>query len=171
MKGLTTMVEAKLVMFRASGERREFPLGSQRTLVGRKNDCDIRIPLSEVSRHHTEFLVEGEKVLLKDLGSANGTFVNNKRVQSDTLSPGDHVIIGPVVFTLQVDGEPKEIRPVKTKVKLHKPAKVSPSEASGAAKVASAEILDDELDPISALEALASSADQTAIDPFEDEEL
>lgn len=165
------MIDAKLVMFRASGERREFPLARQRTLVGRKNDCDIRIPLSEVSRHHTEILVEKETILLKDLGSANGTFVNNKRVRSFKLSPGDHVIIGPVVFTLQIEGEPQEIRPVKTKVKRQKPAEVSPAEASGAVGAVSAEILDDELDPISALEALASSADQTAIDPFDDEEL
>lgn len=159
------MVEAKLVMFRGSGDRRDFVLASGRTLIGRKNDCAIRIPLSEVSRHHTEITVAKDRIQLKDLGSANGTFVNNKRVQTVSLMPGDHVIIGPVVFTLQVDGKPEEVRPVKTKVKRQQTPSTRQEEPLTDA------ILDDELDPISALEALASSADQTAIDPFEEDEV
>ena len=167
------MIDAKLVMFRADGERRDFSLASERTLIGRKNDCDIRIPVTEVSRHHAEFRIEDGSVVVKDMNSANGTFVNNKRVKTATLTPGDHVIIGPVVFTLQVDGEPADIRPVKTKVKRQRPAGVGTEQAAEPAKSSGAidAISDDELDPISALEALASSADQTAIDPFEDEEL
>jgi len=164
------MIQAKLIMFRANGERRELSLNGDRTLIGRRNDCDIRIPLTEVSRHHTELRIERDQVLIKDMGSSNGTFVNNKRVQSGTLNPGDHVIIGPVVFTLQVNGEPKDVRPVKTKIKRQKPAASGVAdrrEKSGAIDA----VIEEELDPISALEALASSADQTAIDPFEDEDL
>ena len=56
------MIDARLVMFRAGGERRDFPLNSPRTLIGRKNDCDVRIPLTEVSRHHTELLIKGDDV-------------------------------------------------------------------------------------------------------------
>jgi pSer/pThr/pTyr-binding forkhead associated (FHA) protein len=164
-------MEAKLVMFKAGGDRREFTLSPRRTLIGRKTDCDIRIPLTEVSRHHVELVVEGSKVVLRDLGSANGTFVNNKRIEKSTaLAAGDHVVIGPVVFTLQVDGKPKEIRPVKTKIHRQKPASVAPEPPAGKKSAAAPQSVDDELDPISALEALASSADQTAIDLFEDEE-
>ncbi|MCB9850264.1 MAG: FHA domain-containing protein [Phycisphaerales bacterium] len=161
------MIEAKLIMFRANGDRRDLPLNGDRTLIGRQNDCDIRIPLTEVSRHHTELTIQDDTVQIKDLNSSNGTFVNNKRVKVGKLAPGDHVIVGPVVFTLQVNGEPTEIRPVKTKIKRRTDSAVpvvtddSPLDA----------VVEDELDPISALEALASSADQTAIDPFEDEEL
>jgi pSer/pThr/pTyr-binding forkhead associated (FHA) protein len=169
------MIDAKLVMFRSGGERRDFPLGAERTLIGRKNDCDIRIPLTEVSRHHTEFRVENDSIMVKDLGSANGTFVNNKRVTSCKLAPGDHVIIGPVVFTLQVGGKPADIRPVKTRLTRQTPGGLGREEiditAGLAASAGASAISDDELDPISALEALASSADQTAIDPFEEEEL
>jgi pSer/pThr/pTyr-binding forkhead associated (FHA) protein len=169
------MIDARLVMFRSGGERRDFPLSAERTLIGRKNDCDIRIPLTEVSRHHTEFRVENDVIMVRDLGSANGTFVNNKRVSACKLSPGDHVIIGPVVFTLQVGGKPADIRPVKTRLKRQAPTPAGDEELKlGAPAVAasgSSALTDDELDPISALEALASSADQTAIDPFEEEEL
>lgn len=163
-------MDAKLVMFRENGERREFSMRSERTLIGRKVDCDIRIPLTEVSRHHAELRVDSNGVVLADLGSANGTFVNNKRVQKTELSPGDHLIIGPVVFTVQINGQPEDIKPVKTKLKRRRAPAAEKGEVAAAAS-ASDVVSDDELDPISALEALASSADQTAIDPFEEEEL
>jgi len=163
-------MDARLVMFRENGERRDFPMKSETTRIGRKVDCDIRIPLTEVSRHHAELRVQNDTVVLKDLGSANGTFVNNKRVKKAELSAGDHVVIGPVVFTVQINGQPEEIKPVKTKLKRRRAPGAQtgkePAAASGSDLVS-----DDELDPISALEALASSADQTAIDPFEEEEL
>ncbi len=163
-------MDAKLVMFRSGGEKRDFRLSGPKTLVGRKNDCDIRIPVNEVSRHHAEFHIDGDAVTLKDLNSANGTFVNNKRVKTVTLSAGDHVIIGPVVFTVQINGKPEEIRPVKTRLKKHPAAAIDDSEPA-MVQPQSQPVPDEELDPISALEALASSADQTAIDPFEEEEL
>jgi pSer/pThr/pTyr-binding forkhead associated (FHA) protein len=164
-------MSVNLVMFCQGGERRDFPLSGDTATIGRKDDCDIRIPLAEVSRHHAQLTLSGDTVSLKDLGSANGTFVNNKRVKEAKLEPGDHVVVGPVVFTLQVDGEPKDIRSVKTKLRA-----VSSAADGGAAKADSASgskvfPTDDDIDPISALEALASSADQTALDAFDDEDL
>ena len=156
-------MDIKLVMFRDSGERREFPVRSV-TTVGRKDDCDIRIPVAEVSRHHAEFRQSGGAVQVRDLGSANGTFVNNKRVKQQKLTAGDHVVIGPVVFTVQIDGDPQEIHPVKTTLRTRPAKQGQKAEAKATAGV------DEEFDPISALEALASSADQTALDPFDDEE-
>lgn len=164
-------MDTKLVMFRQSGDRRDFPIRSGGITIGRKDDCDIRIPLAEVSRHHAKLTVTDEGVVVQDLGSANGTYVNNKRVKKQTLAAGDHVVVGPVVFTLQIDGEPENIRAVKTK--LRPLSSVSPASSSAKKEVAASDHVYDqseEVDPISALEALASSADQTAIDPFEDED-
>ncbi len=163
-------MDIKLVMFRESGDRRDFPLRSGAITIGRKDDCDIRIPLPEVSRHHAQLTVTDGSVLLQDLGSANGTFVNNKRVKRQPLEAGDHVVVGPVVFTLQIDGEPENIRAVKTK--LRPLSAVSPASAEKKEAAASDHVYErsEEVDPISALEALASSADQTAIDPFEDDD-
>ena len=112
-----------------------------------------------------------DAVKVKDLESANGTYVNNKRIQKEQpLSPGDHLVVGPVVFTVQINGQPAEIRAVKTKLRpLTAGAKSAVAGDSGAAK-ASGEPTE-EVDPISALEALASSTDQTAIDPFDGEEI
>lgn len=70
--------------------------------IGRHDDCLIRIRSSQVSRRHCELFEEGNKLILRDLGSFNGTFVNGKRVLGlQTLKPGDVLTIGGV--TLRVD--------------------------------------------------------------------
>jgi len=167
MRGIAMKVN--LVMFRESGDRRDFPLARRAIKIGRKDDCDIRVPLAEVSRYHAQVTVTEKGASVKDLGSANGTFLNNKRIKAETkLSPGDHLVIGPVVFTVQLDGEPKSLRAVKTKLRALPAASAAaaPEEVTARPRAEEAEI-----DPISALEALASSTDQTAIDPFDGEEL
>jgi pSer/pThr/pTyr-binding forkhead associated (FHA) protein len=170
-------MDVRLVMFKESGERKEFPLGEGMTLVGRQEDCDLRIPLSDISRRHAQVLIHDDAVVIRDLGSANGTFVNNKRVTEQELQPGDHIVFGPVVFTVQIDGEPKDLRAVRTKV-APKPKSID-DELAGAVADASAgtkitDLDEDDLfgsagpgdssDPISALEQLAASGEQSAID-------
>ena len=159
-----------LVMFREDGTRVDFPLTKPITVIGRKETCDIRIPLAEVSRSHSKLHLDEACIRVVDEGSANGTYVNNKRVADEKLAPGDHLIIGPVVFTVQVDGDPAEIRPVRTKLK-RRGRHASPGQAVVASASGSAAALDDSPDPISVLEALASSAEQTAIDPLDDDDL
>ena len=107
-------MQVVLVMFRSDGERRSFSVTRDVTVIGRREDCDLRIPLSEVSRKHCRLVRDGDTLKLEDLGSSNGTFLNGQRVQEALLSPGDTIQVGPVVFALQIDGEPPEedLRPV-----------------------------------------------------------
>jgi len=107
-------MDLSLVMFKADGTRRDFPVTKDRIVIGRKPNCDLRIPLTSVSRQHCELRVDDGKAYVKDLGSSNGTFHNSVRVQEQALSPGDEVVVGPVVFTVVIDGEPAEIEPVRT---------------------------------------------------------
>lgn len=107
-------MDVTLVMFKSDGKRQDFPLNKARTIVGRKNNCDLRIPLSSVSRQHCELAIEGEQLRIKDLGSSNGTFHNGSRIQEAIIEPGDEVTIGPVVFTAVINGQPDNIEPVKT---------------------------------------------------------
>jgi pSer/pThr/pTyr-binding forkhead associated (FHA) protein len=153
-------------MFRQNGERRDFTLAGARTVIGRNEDCDIRIPLPEVSRRHVELLETGDGLLLHDLGSANGTYVNNQRAQRHRLSPGDHLIVGPVVFTVQIDGAPATIRPVKTKLR-HRAVS---AQRAAAVVLPGATAMDDESDPIRAIEALAGDTAQSVFEPVEDED-
>ena len=70
--------------------------------IGRHDDCLIRIRSSQVSRRHCEVLMEGDTLVVRDLGSSNGTFVNGKRVLGkQALNAGDVLTIGGV--TLRVD--------------------------------------------------------------------
>lgn len=161
-------MDVKLVMFREDGSRRVFSLALGATTIGRKDDCTIRIPLAVVSRRHAEIFVEEDGVVLKDLGAANGTYLNNQRVEEEDLEPGDQIVIGPVVFTVQLDGQPTDDELVEIRTKVSTGKQVA-GRGAGVDTSKHVYMSDEETDPISALEALASSADQTAIDP-EDEE-
>lgn len=109
-------MDVKLVMFRESGERRAFPLLKDVTVIGRREDCDLRIALREVSRRHCRISRNGLGFVVEDLDSSNGTFVNGKKVVEIDFHPGDSLQIGPLVFVLQVDGSPAvdEMKPIRT---------------------------------------------------------
>lgn len=112
-------MELVLVMFRAEGERRSFSLPRDMTVIGRREDCDLRIPVSEVSRKHCRVLKEGDEIRVEDLGSSNGTYHNGQRIMgSVAVQAGDSIEVGPVVFVVQVDGAPAddELNPVAAQV-------------------------------------------------------
>jgi len=101
-------------MFKPDGERRSFSLPRTITVIGRREDCDLRIPLAEVSRKHCRFIIDNDVLRLEDLGSSNGTYHNGERIQQAIINPGDTVQIGPIIFTVQIDGVPRDedIQPV-----------------------------------------------------------
>lgn len=103
-----------LVMFRADGQRRSFSVTRDMTVIGRREDCDLRIPLSDVSRKHCRLILDGDTIKVEDLGSSNGTYKNGERVQQTEIGAGDTLQVGPVVFVAQVDGVPadEELSPV-----------------------------------------------------------
>jgi pSer/pThr/pTyr-binding forkhead associated (FHA) protein len=73
-------------------------------VIGRQNDSDIPIPAEEISRHHAKLQVTAEGVLVEDMGSANGTFINDKRVQTGVLKPGEELRLDTVRFMLVTPG-------------------------------------------------------------------
>lgn len=101
-----SVMMVNLVTFNRKGEQKGFAVGPRASIIGRKQEADIRIPLNEVSRAHCEVRVNGQTVTIRDLGSSNGTFVNDQRVQEVTLKAGDRVRVGPVLFMVQIDGKP-----------------------------------------------------------------
>ena len=129
-------MEITLVMFKSDGDRRDFPLPKARSVIGRINTCDLRIPLSSVSRNHCEIYAERGTVKLRDLGSSNGTFHNGTRIRGEAaLNPGDRIQLGPVIFTLVIDGVPAKLSASDTLMAAD--AKVS--EDAAAEKKAAAE--------------------------------
>lgn len=114
-------MQLNLVTF-TKGGRKDFKVSPPRAIIGRRPESDIRIPLSDVSRQHCEIVIDGAKVRVKDLGSRNGTYVNEKKVEEALLKAGDHMQVGPVHFTVQIDGMPKAISPPKAQASASKSA-------------------------------------------------
>jgi hypothetical protein len=76
------------------------------TLLGRGTDCDLRLVDPGVSRHHAELRVEEDQVVLVDLGSTNGTFVNGQPARRVVLNDGTTVTLGRTTMIFRT-----EIRP------------------------------------------------------------
>jgi pSer/pThr/pTyr-binding forkhead associated (FHA) protein len=72
------------------------------TTVGRLDGCQIRISSSQVSRKHCELFEKKGLLLVKDLGSSNGTFVNGKKIDGQqVLEPGNMLTIGAITFRIE----------------------------------------------------------------------
>ena len=82
---------------------RNFALSGSMT-IGRQADCDIPIQAEEISRHHARLQVTAEGVMVEDLGSANGTWINDKRVHTGMLRPGEELRLDTVRFLLLAPG-------------------------------------------------------------------
>lgn len=82
----------------------EFP-----ATIGRHPDCVIQLSLDRLSRVHARLDREGDRLMVSDLGSTNGTFVNHKRVTSATrLQVGDILHLADHEFRLMTDQAPTE---------------------------------------------------------------
>jgi hypothetical protein len=75
------------------------------TLLGRGTDCDLRLVDPGVSRHHAELRVEDDQVVLVDLGSTNGTFVNGQPVRRVALTNGTNVTLGRTTLVFRQDDQ------------------------------------------------------------------
>jgi len=105
-------VKVVLVMFTPEGERRDVPVKHDKVVLGRESGCDIRIPIAAVSRKHCQIEVKDDELLVSDLGSRNGTYRNEAKVDDPVaLFAGDRLAVGPVVFTVQIDGDPEPVEP------------------------------------------------------------
>lgn len=102
-------MDATLVMFGKNGRRRDIAIKAGLTVLGRRPDCDVRIPLPLVSRKHCRISRGDDGLTIQDLGSANGTFVNNRKVTETEIKAGDLIRVGPMRFVIQVNGLPKNI--------------------------------------------------------------
>jgi protein phosphatase len=87
----------------AGGDQHTYELVTPVTLLGRGTDCDLRLVDPGVSRHHAELRVESDQVVLVDLSSTNGTFVNGQPVRRVALSDGTQVSLGRTTLVFRQD--------------------------------------------------------------------
>jgi general secretion pathway protein A len=94
--GLTvTPSQGKLVITMQGEPEREVFLKSDRILVGRGEEADVRIDSVFISRYHALIVRDGNHDLLLDLGSTNGLLVNSRRILRRALRHRDLIQIGP----------------------------------------------------------------------------
>ena len=92
---------AKLVILTQGLTGRAHELNVDRTTVGRVEDNLFQIAETSVSSHHCEVLLRGSDVVIKDLNSTNGTFINDQPVTESVLKPGQTLRLGTVELKLE----------------------------------------------------------------------
>jgi pSer/pThr/pTyr-binding forkhead associated (FHA) protein len=98
-------MEARLILLDPPAARREVKL-SLPTTIGRSRDATIKLVHGQVSRVHCEFFERDGVLHVRDLGSTNGTYVGDDRVDESAVPPGETVTIGAVRF--RAEYEPAE---------------------------------------------------------------
>lgn len=83
---------------------REYPLRQGTTVLGRGEEADIRLPDVGISRRHVRVAYDGTSAVVTDLGSTNGTLVNDRPVDEQLLSTGDRIQLGATVVVFHGDG-------------------------------------------------------------------
>ena len=76
------------------------PLSGGKHLIGRGSSCEIKVNSTSVSKEHAAILVTGDKMILSDLNSRNGTFVNGVRVQNQRIEVGDKISLHDILFDI-----------------------------------------------------------------------
>jgi len=120
---------AKLVILNQGMTGRTFEVNVDRTTVGRLEDNTFQIADPSVSSHHAEILLKGPELLVRDIGSTNGSFINGEKITEAVLKPGQTLRFGQVELRID-DGTP--VAPAPAPVQA--PAGASPAPAPAPAK-------------------------------------
>jgi hypothetical protein len=97
-------MKVQLIVVRGKPEGKVIPLAGSKFKIGRGETCHLRPNSEQVSREHAEFTIESNAVIVRDLGSRNGTLVNGKALTTEPckLKDRDLVQVGPLTFAVQI---------------------------------------------------------------------
>ncbi len=77
---------------------RRITLEGKNVIIGRSSKCELQIDQESVSRNHAKITYDGQRYVIEDLGSTNGTYVNDTLVERHYLRDGDQLKIGRTIF-------------------------------------------------------------------------
>jgi pSer/pThr/pTyr-binding forkhead associated (FHA) protein len=116
-------MELKLIVLAGAKQGLEIPLKKDKFLIGRAKECSLRAGSEAISRRHCAIVRKDGTWTARDLGSRNGTYVNDTRITEEvTLAPGDELRVGPLKF---------RVAPAEN----NKPAKANDAPAAESTKV------------------------------------
>ena len=90
--------EACLVVIYGLELGKKFNLNRPQIIIGRSSKADIQIDQEAVSRNHCKILNTGNAIMLRDMGSTNGTYVNDEMIDEYVLRDGDFIKVGRCIF-------------------------------------------------------------------------
>jgi predicted component of type VI protein secretion system len=104
-------MKVSLIVVQGKPEGKVIPLSMPRFKIGRGEDCHLRPNNEQVSRNHAEVVLEPDRVIVRDLGSRNGTLVNNRKIGNEeyVLKNKDLIQVGPLTFAVSIQGAPVEV--------------------------------------------------------------
>ncbi len=97
---------AKLVVLSVGMTGRTQELKAEKTTIGRVEDNTFQISEPSVSSHHCEVLLRGKDVVVVDLNSTNGSFINGEKITESVIKPGQILRLGQIEMRLETDAPP-----------------------------------------------------------------
>jgi predicted component of type VI protein secretion system len=114
---------AKLVVLNEGLTGQSYELKTDKTTIGRVDDNAFQIAQGSVSSHHCEILLRGGDIIIRDLNSTNGTFINGQQITGEALiKPGEMLRLGQVELRLDT-GAPGQAAPSPAPAPAAAPAK------------------------------------------------
>jgi len=101
---------AKLVILSEGMTGRSHELKVDKTTIGRVEDNTFQIAEPSVSSHHCEVLLRGNEVVIRDLNSTNGSFINGEKITEKALKPGQTLRLGQIEMRLETDAPPGQAK-------------------------------------------------------------
>jgi hypothetical protein len=99
--------EVFLYAERGPGAGQLLPIAPGSLVLGRSSSADLRLPHASISRRHARLQRRGERFFLEDLGSQNGTYLDEERLSAEReILPGQRIHIGPAILRLRRPGAP-----------------------------------------------------------------
>ena len=113
----------KLILIKGPGPRKTFDLHEGTYLIGRNPECDIHLASNIISKKHATLIVSGDHLIIEDLNSRNGTFVNGVMVRKSEIKEGDRISFQDIILELR-----------KSALKTITPPQISPPGREAAAE-------------------------------------
>ena len=100
-------MKVQLIVVKGKPEGMIIPLRGPTFRIGRGENCQLRPNSEQVSREHAEFSITAGRVVIRDLGSRNGTFVNNRVLTGPiALKDRDLIEVGVLTFAISIEQAP-----------------------------------------------------------------
>lgn len=113
-------MDLQLIVLAGAKHGTRIPLKKSKFVIGRARECTLRAGSEAVSRRHCAILRTDAGWTIRDLGSRNGTYLNDERIEAETpLKPGDELAVGPLKFRVEEFVPREKAKPQEDKQEDH----------------------------------------------------